>query len=70
MFLRKDLDNRVLFITGSSLVALQIVIRVIIARTIGANDGTDFGLGALLGVGLGCLLLFVWRMGRQRRLNG
>ena len=66
MLLRKDLNNRVLFMTGSSLLALQIVLRVIIGRTIGATDATDFGLGVLLGVGLGCLLLFVWRLARQR----
>jgi hypothetical protein len=65
MFLRKAVNNRVLFMTGSSLVALQIVARVLIGRTIGANDGTDFVMGVLLGVGLGLLLLCLWRLRRD-----
>ena len=54
---------------GTSLVALRSVLQWMIDRS-GADGGTDFAMGVLQGVGLGCLLLFVWRSAQQRRLNG
>ena len=71
MFLRKGLNNRVLFLTGSSLVALQTVAHFLVGRTIGGTDGTDFVMGVLFGVGLGLLLLWLWRLRRDhQRLCG
>ena len=70
MLIRKNFDNRILFMIGTSLVALRSVLQWMIDRRIGADGGTDFAMGVLQGVGLGCLLLFVWRSAHQRRLNG
>ena len=67
MLLRKKFDNRVLFIAGSGITALRIVLQRFLDRAGKSNDATDFVMGLLLGVGLGCLIQFVWRLGHEER---
>jgi NhaP-type Na+/H+ or K+/H+ antiporter len=69
MLLRKNLDNRLLFVLGSGLTALRIVLQNLLDRAGKSNDFTDFLMGLLLGVGLGCLILFTWRLSRPNRSN-
>jgi NhaP-type Na+/H+ or K+/H+ antiporter len=67
MLLRRKFDNRVLFIAGSAIIALRFVLQRVLDRAGVSTDVTDFVMGLLLGVGIGCLILFVWRMGKERR---
>lgn len=64
MCVRKTFDNRILFLTGTSLVAFQIVLRQLFSGRAGGADAFDFASGVLLGVGLGLLLLCLWRLRR------
>ena len=68
MILRKNLDNRLLLITGCALMAARAVLQLLLDRMGGpTRDFTDFAMGLLFGVGLGCLMLFAWRLGRGKR---
>jgi hypothetical protein len=67
MLLRKSFDNRLLFVVGSGITTLRIILQRMLDRAGKSNDTTDFVMGLLLGVGFGCLMLFTWRLGRQNR---
>jgi NhaP-type Na+/H+ or K+/H+ antiporter len=69
MLLRKNFDNRLLFVLGAAFTSLRIVLQQLLDRAGKSNDTTDFVMGLLLGLGIGCLILFTWRLGRQNR-NG
>ncbi|MGE5082126.1 MAG: hypothetical protein ACM3ND_04390 [Acidobacteriota bacterium] len=67
MLLRKNLDNRLLLIAGITFIALRSVLQTMIKRAGHSSDVTDFALGLLFGVGIGTLILFVWRLQRDER---
>ena len=69
MLLRKNIDNRLLLIVGSTFTTLCIVLGSILHRSGKSTDISDFSLGIALGVGIGCLILFAWRVRHERRPN-
>jgi hypothetical protein len=69
MLLGKKFDNRLLFVAGAAITALRFVLQRVLDRAGVSTDVTDFVMGLVLGVGFGCLILFVWRMGRERQGN-
>lgn len=69
MLFRKNLDNRLLLIVGVTLLALRSVLQLMIDRAGRSNEVTDFAMGLLFGVGIGTLLLFVWRLRKAERGN-
>ena len=64
MIYGKKVQDSKLFVFGAALIALRSVLQTFLDRTHRSNDATDFVMGLLLGVGLGMLLLFVWRLRR------
>ena len=59
------MKNRALFQLGLAAIALRGVLQMLLDRTHHSTDLTDFALGVLFGVGIGMLILFVWRNGRR-----
>jgi hypothetical protein len=64
MIYGKRVQNSKLFVFGAALIALRSVFQTFLDRTHRSNDTTDFLMGLLMGVGLGMLMLFVWRLRR------
>jgi len=69
MLLRKKFDNRVLLILALSTIAFRGLLETVIGRQGHSTDLTDFMSGVLLGIGIGLLALFVWRLMREGRGN-
>jgi hypothetical protein len=67
MLLKKNFDNRALFVAGTTIIALRSVLQRALDRSGHTSDFTDFTMGMLFGVGLGILLLFVWRLRSDHR---
>lgn len=64
MLIQNQTKNGKLLIGGIVLIALRSILQPLIDRTGRSNDVTDFALGLLLGIGLGLIGLFVFRLGR------
>ena len=58
------MKNKTLLALGVAALALRGVLQTVIDRAGRSNDLTDFGLGVLFGVGIGLVILFVWRSRR------
>lgn len=67
MLLRKSFDNRLFLVLGLALLALRGTLQAWLDRNGRTTDSTDFLMGMMLGVGVGILLLFVWKLGREKR---
>jgi len=57
------MKNSTLLCLGLAAIALRGVLQIVLDRTHHSTDFTDFALGVLFGVGIGMLILFVWRNG-------
>ena len=55
-------NNKTLLILGTAALALRGLLQTLIDRAGRSTDFTDFAFGALFGVGIGLVILFVWRM--------
>lgn len=53
--------NVTLLRLGLAAIAVRGTLQVFLDRTGRSNDFTDFAMGALLGAGIGLMMLFVWR---------
>jgi hypothetical protein len=69
MILRHRFSSPTLIVLGLCLIAAGNVFRLVLVRTGRATDLTDFALGVLFGIGLGILLLVLWRTRRDRALR-
>jgi hypothetical protein len=69
MILRYRITNPTLVVLGLCLIAGGNVFRLVLDRAGRGTDLTDFALGVLFGIGVGILLLVVWRTGRDRVLR-
>jgi hypothetical protein len=67
MLIRNRATNKKLFVAGAGLLALRGVLERFVDRNGHSTDTTDFFFGVMFGVGIGLLLLFVWRLGRGNR---
>ena len=67
MLMKNGVKDTRLFLAGAGLCALRSIIQPILDRTHRSTDATDFAMGLLLGVGLGLLILFVWKLGKRNR---
>lgn len=65
MFNRNNIKDRNLLIFGLALMADRMLMQAWFDRTHRSNDLTDFALGLIFGIGLGMVILFVWRNGRR-----
>ena len=60
------MNNKKLLMLGMGAIVLRSVLQMFLDHIRHSTDITDFALGLLFGVGLGLLMLFVWRNGRPR----
>jgi hypothetical protein len=67
MILRHRISTPTLIALGLCLIAAGNVLRLVLDRAGRGTDLTDFALGVLFGIGLGILLLAVWRTRRGDR---
>ena len=65
MFLRKEFNRRILLVAGLGVIALRALLQSLISRSHNSNNAIDFAMGVLLGLGIGLLVLFVWRLRRD-----
>jgi hypothetical protein len=64
MIYGKRVQDSKLFVFGTALIALRSVVQMYLDRAHRSTDATDFATGLLMGVGIGMLCLFVWRLKR------
>ena len=55
-------DNKTLLVLGTAALALRGLLQTLVDRGGRSTDFTDFVFGALFGVAIGLVILFVWRM--------
>ena len=56
------MKNKTLFVLGVAALALRGVLQTFVDRAGRSTDFTDFVFGVLFGLGIGLVILFVWRM--------
>ena len=56
------MKNKTLLVLGIAALALRGVLQTLVDRAGRSTDFTDFAFGVLFGVGIGLLILSVWRM--------
>ena len=56
------MKNKTLFVLGVAALALRGVLQTLVDRAGRSTDFTDFVFGVLFGLGIGLVILFVWRM--------
>lgn len=69
MLMKNRMQGKELFIGGIALIVLRSILQQMVDRTGRSSDATDFLLGILFGVGIGLLMLFVWRLVRSPRID-
>ena len=55
-------NNKTLLVLGTAALALRGLLQTLVDRAGRSTDFTDFAFGVLFGVGIGLVMLFVWRM--------
>ena len=55
------MKNKTLLILGTAALALRGTLETFVDRAGRSTDLTDFAFGVLFGVGIGLVILFVWR---------
>jgi hypothetical protein len=56
------MKSKTLFVLGVAALALRGVLQTVVDRAGRSTDFTDFAFGVLFGVGIGLLILCLWRM--------
>lgn len=62
----KKIEPRVLIALGLCLLALRAALQTIVERRHSETDLTDFGLGVIMGIGVGLTLVGIWRLKHNR----
>jgi uncharacterized membrane protein YidH (DUF202 family) len=65
----QPLGSKILVFAGLMVAALAAVLRQLNVRGGHATDLSDFRLGVLVGIGIGLILLGLWRHRRDSRRN-
>ena len=56
------MKNKTLLVLGLGAIALRSLLQTLVDRAGRSTDFTDFAFGVLFGLGIGLVILFVWRM--------
>lgn len=56
------MKNKTLLVLGLGAIALRSLLQTLVDRAGRSTDLTDFAFGLLFGLGIGLVILFVWRL--------